>query len=91
VTFSTDSPDALSRSVQPDAPGDAFGTASWGSPLQRDRSVSDPLNGPTVAARYEQEVDGAAGGPAQAALERIVFSSDLADAVRDADLVIEAV
>jgi 3-hydroxyacyl-CoA dehydrogenase len=43
------------------------------------------------AARYEEEVDGAAGGRAQAALERIAYSSDLAEAVRDADLVIEAV
>ena len=44
-----------------------------------------------LAARYEREVDGAAGGPAQAALARIAYSSDLAEAVRDADLVIEAV
>jgi 3-hydroxyacyl-CoA dehydrogenase len=44
-----------------------------------------------LAARYEEEVDGAAGGPAQAALARIAYSSDLAEAVRDADLVIEAV
>jgi 3-hydroxyacyl-CoA dehydrogenase len=44
-----------------------------------------------LAARYEREVDGAAGGPAQAALARIVYSSDLAVAVRKADLVIEAV
>jgi 3-hydroxyacyl-CoA dehydrogenase len=44
-----------------------------------------------LAARYEGEVDGAAGGRAQAALGRIAYSSDLAEAVRDADLVIEAV
>jgi 3-hydroxybutyryl-CoA dehydrogenase len=43
------------------------------------------------AAGYEREVDGAAGGRAQAALARIACSSDLAEAVRDADLVIEAV
>lgn len=43
-----------------------------------------------LAARYEREVEGAAGGRAQAALARIKFSSNLADAVRDADLVIEA-
>src|SRR5262245_50278455 len=44
-----------------------------------------------LAARYEREVNGAAGGRAQAALTRIRYSSNLADAVRDADLVIEAV
>src|SRR5215813_11487554 len=44
-----------------------------------------------LAARYEHEVNGAAGGPAQAALTRVKYSSNLADAVRDADLVIEAV
>ena len=44
-----------------------------------------------LAARYEREVDGSAGGRAQAALARIAYSSDLAEAVRDADLVIEAV
>src|SRR5215813_5094309 len=44
-----------------------------------------------LAARYEREVNGAAGGRAQAALTRIKYSSNLADAVRDADLVIEAV
>src|SRR5215468_130830 len=44
-----------------------------------------------LAARYEREVNGAAGGRAQAALTRITCSSNLADAVRDADLVIEAV
>src|SRR5262245_60569432 len=43
-----------------------------------------------LAARYEREVTGAAGGRAQAALARIQFSSSLADAVREADLVIEA-
>jgi 3-hydroxyacyl-CoA dehydrogenase len=36
-------------------------------------------------------VDGAADGRARAALARISYSSDLAEAVRDADLVIEAV
>ena len=44
-----------------------------------------------LAARYELEVEGAAGGRAQAALARIVYSSDLAEAVQDADLVVEAV
>src|SRR5262245_21673246 len=44
-----------------------------------------------LAARYEREVEGAAGGQAQAALARTKYSSNLADAVRDADLVIEAV
>src|SRR5262245_27051235 len=44
-----------------------------------------------LAARYEREVNGAAGGRAQAALTGIKYSSNLADAVRDADLVIEAV
>jgi len=43
-----------------------------------------------LAARYEQEVDWATGEQAQAALTRIGYSSDLAEAVRDADLVIEA-
>src|SRR5262245_57170583 len=43
-----------------------------------------------LAARYEREVEGAAGGPAQAALARVKYSSSLAEAVRDADLVIEA-
>jgi 3-hydroxyacyl-CoA dehydrogenase len=44
-----------------------------------------------LAALYEQEVDGAAGGPARAALARIQDSSDLAEAVREADLVIESI
>ena len=39
-----------------------------------------------LAARYELEVYGAAGSRAQAALARIVYSSDLAKAVQDADL-----
>ena len=43
-----------------------------------------------LAARYEREVEGAAGGRAEAALARITYSSSLADAVRDADLVIES-
>ena len=43
-----------------------------------------------LAARYEREVEGSAGGRAQAALARIKYSSSLADAVRDADLVIES-
>ncbi len=44
-----------------------------------------------LAALYEQEVGGAAGGPARAALARIHNSSDLAEAVREADLVIESI
>ena len=43
-----------------------------------------------LAARYEHEVEGARGGRAQAALARIKYSSSSADAVRDADLVIES-
>src|SRR5262245_6250143 len=43
-----------------------------------------------LAARYEREVEGAGDGRAQAALASIKYSSSLADAVRDADLVIEA-
>src|SRR5262247_3015224 len=43
-----------------------------------------------LAARYEREVEGARGGRAQAALARIRYSSSLAHAVRDADLVIES-
>src|SRR5262245_56583666 len=43
-----------------------------------------------LAARYEREVEGAGGGRAQAALASIKYSSSLADAVRNADLVIEA-
>jgi 3-hydroxyacyl-CoA dehydrogenase len=44
-----------------------------------------------LAAIYEQEVDGAAGGPARDALARIHGSTELAEAVRDADLVIESI
>src|SRR5262245_66461844 len=43
-----------------------------------------------LAARYEREVDGAGGGRAQAALARIKYSSSLANAVRNADRVIES-
>src|SRR5262245_5687908 len=43
-----------------------------------------------LAARYEREVEGASNGRARAGLDRIRYSSSLADAVRDADLVIEA-
>jgi 3-hydroxyacyl-CoA dehydrogenase len=43
-----------------------------------------------LAARYEQEVAGASDGPARAALARIRYSSRLADAVRDTELVIES-
>ena len=44
-----------------------------------------------LAARYEQEVEGASGGAARAALARITYASRLEDAVRGADLVIESV
>jgi 3-hydroxyacyl-CoA dehydrogenase len=44
-----------------------------------------------LATRYEKEVKGAAGGPANAALTRITYTSDLAGAMRDADMVIEAI
>jgi 3-hydroxyacyl-CoA dehydrogenase len=44
-----------------------------------------------LAALYEQEVDGAAGGPARDALARIHGTADLAEAVREADLVIESI
>ncbi len=44
-----------------------------------------------LAATYDAEVDGAKDGKSAAALERITVTSDLADAVQDADLVIEAV
>ncbi|MDL9981505.1 3-hydroxyacyl-CoA dehydrogenase [Microbacterium candidum] len=45
-----------------------------------------------LAATYKKDgVAGAADGGADAALGRIRYSSDLADAVRDADLVIEAI
>ncbi|MFD4179977.1 3-hydroxyacyl-CoA dehydrogenase [Rhodococcus sp. NPDC058514] len=44
-----------------------------------------------LAATYKSEVAGAADGKADAALGRIRYSSDLADAVSDADLVIEAI
>jgi 3-hydroxyacyl-CoA dehydrogenase len=46
---------------------------------------------PGLAERYEREVDGAAGGPADAALARIRYTSDLPDAAHHADLVIEAI
>lgn len=44
-----------------------------------------------LAQTYKAEVDGAADGAADAALGRIRYSADLADAVEDADLVIEAI
>lgn len=45
-----------------------------------------------LATRYVTDgVTGADGGNAQAALGRVRFSTDLADAVKDADLVIEAI
>jgi 3-hydroxybutyryl-CoA dehydrogenase len=45
-----------------------------------------------LADRYiREDFDGAAGGKAEAALGRLRYTADLADAVKDADLVIEAV
>jgi 3-hydroxybutyryl-CoA dehydrogenase len=44
-----------------------------------------------LAERYDREVDGAAGGAADAALARIRYTSELTDAARDADLVIETI
>lgn len=45
-----------------------------------------------LADRYiREDFDGAAGGTAEAALARLRYSADLAEAVADADLVIEAV
>lgn len=44
-----------------------------------------------LVGRYEVDVEGAANGAAQAALERLRFTTDLADAVGNADLVIEAI
>jgi 3-hydroxyacyl-CoA dehydrogenase len=43
-----------------------------------------------LAARYEQEVEGASGDSTQAALARITYTSSLEDAVRHADLVVES-
>ena len=43
-----------------------------------------------LALRYAKEVAGAAGGAAQEARSRLSLSTDLAEAVADADLVIEA-
>jgi 3-hydroxyacyl-CoA dehydrogenase len=45
-----------------------------------------------LADRYiREDFQGSAGGKAEAALTRLSYTSDLADAVKDADLVIEAV
>lgn len=44
-----------------------------------------------LASIYEAQVPGAAGGRAQEALGRIRYATDLAEATKDADLVIEAV
>ncbi len=74
----------------------AFQTAFHGFPV-----VAYDIDDTAVAAgrdrfsrlikTYEAEADGAAGGRAKQAFERIRLTSDLADAVADADLVIEAV
>lgn len=45
-----------------------------------------------LADRYiREDFDGSAGGKAEAALGRLRYTTDLADAVKDADLVVEAV
>ncbi|QNG20387.1 3-hydroxyacyl-CoA dehydrogenase [Rhodococcus triatomae] len=44
-----------------------------------------------LARTYVEQVDGAADGKADEALARVSYSSDLAEAVKDADLVIEAI
>ncbi|WP_370618556.1 3-hydroxyacyl-CoA dehydrogenase [Mumia sp. Pv 4-285] len=44
-----------------------------------------------LVATYEAQVEGATGGKAKDGLARITYSADLAEAVKDADLVIEAV
>ncbi|WP_350348841.1 3-hydroxyacyl-CoA dehydrogenase [Agromyces sp. G08B096] len=74
----------------------AFQTAYHGHPVVAYDISDDALAAARerfakLADTYRAEVDGAADGRAVAALERIRLSSDLADAVRDADLVIEAV
>jgi 3-hydroxyacyl-CoA dehydrogenase len=45
----------------------------------------------TLVATYEEEVPDAKDGAAVAALDRLTLTSDLAEAVKDADLIIEAV
>ncbi|MBF6212652.1 3-hydroxyacyl-CoA dehydrogenase [Nocardia puris] len=45
----------------------------------------------TLVTTYEAEVEGAGGGKAGRTAESITLTADLADAVKDADLVIEAV
>lgn len=74
----------------------AYQTAYFGFPVTAydisDELLDDAKNSfERLAALYEQEVDGAAGGPARDALGRIHDSSDLAEAVRDAGLVIESI
>jgi 3-hydroxyacyl-CoA dehydrogenase len=56
-----------------------------------DENLEKARNGfADLAARYEQEVEGASDDSTRAALARIRYSSRLEDAVRDADLVIES-
>ncbi|QTX05777.1 3-hydroxyacyl-CoA dehydrogenase [Agromyces archimandritae] len=74
----------------------AFQTAYHGHPVVAYDIGDEALAAAEVrfaklAETYRVEVDGAADGGADAALARIRLSSDLADAVKDADLVIEAV
>lgn len=74
----------------------AYQTAYCGFPVTAYDISDDALDAAKkrfdgLAARYEKEVKGAGGGPARTALTLITCTSSLADAARDADLVIEAV
>ncbi|MEQ6896099.1 3-hydroxyacyl-CoA dehydrogenase [Microbacterium sp. KR10-403] len=74
----------------------AFQTAYSGHPVvaydvNDDALAAAKTRFEKLAATYAKHVEGAADGKADAALGRIRYSSDLADAVKDADLVIEAV
>ncbi|WFU75553.1 3-hydroxyacyl-CoA dehydrogenase [Bradyrhizobium sp. CB2312] len=66
-----------------------FPVTAWDISDERLDTAKNSLE--QLAAIYEQEVDGAAGGPARAALARIDYTTDLAEAARYADLVIECV
>ncbi|MWB98155.1 3-hydroxyacyl-CoA dehydrogenase [Agromyces seonyuensis] len=74
----------------------AFQTAYSGFPVVAYDISDEALEAATarfakLADIYRAQVPGAADGAADAAIARIRLSADLADAVRDADLVIEAV
>ena len=76
-----------------DSIGAAYVAPPVASPLYVASSstlVRSSRNDAGLAAVYEKEVP-AAGGAAQEALKNLRYSSDLAQAVKDADLVIEAV